>query len=142
MLDIIERYFEITNREPDQIGPLKLAYLGDAVYELIVRSILMDNRDRSVKKMNKAAQDLVNATTQAQIAGVIEPKLDDMEIAVFHRGRNAKNNSMSKHSDIHDYRIATGLESLFGYWYLNDQIERAVTLLQTAVSELNLLDLK
>ena len=139
MLDTVEKYFEITDRAPDQIGPLKLAYLGDAVYELIIRSILMDNQDRSVKKMNKAAQSLVNATTQAQIAGILEPKLTDTEKNIFHRGRNAKNNSMSKHSDIHDYRIATGLESLFGYWYLSGQIERAVTLLQIAASELNLL---
>ncbi|MBR6228529.1 MAG: ribonuclease III [Eubacterium sp.] len=139
MLKSIEKCFEITEREPDQIGPLKLAYLGDAVYELIVRTILMDSRDRSVKKMNKAAQDLVNATTQARIAEAIEPKLDETEVAVFHRGRNAKNNSMSKHSDIHDYRIATGLESLFGYWYMSGKLDRAVTLLQSAAHELKLL---
>ena len=136
MLESIEKHFDLTKKSPEQIGPLKLAFLGDAVYELIIRSILMDERDRSVKKMNRSADRLVNATTQAQIASVILPHLTEDEKAIFHRGRNAKNSSASKHSNIHDYRVATGLESLFGYWYLAGQTERAVTLLKSAIEEL------
>ena len=138
MLNSIEKYYNLTNTPPDQIGPLKLAYLGDAVYELIIRTMLMDGRDRSVKKMNRTAQKLVNATTQAQIAGRIEPSLNKTERAVFHRGRNAKSNSASKHSDIQDYRIATGLESLFGYWYLRGETDRAVEMLNSAFKKMNI----
>ena len=138
MLNNIKNNFKITEKIPDQIGPLKLAYLGDAVYELIIRTMLMDERERPVKKMNKKAQSLVNATTQAEIAAVITDDLSEEEKAVFLRGRNAKSSSVSKHSDIHDYRIATGLESLFGYLYLKDDMERAVELVKIAFDRLNL----
>ena len=138
MLESIEKHFDLTGKDPDQIGPLKLAYLGDAVYELIVRTALMDERDRSVKKMNKSAQKLVNATTQARIAEVMLPHLSKGENAVFHRGRNAKSASSSKHSDIQDYRIATGLEAVFGYWYLTGRTERAVDLLKHALVQLDI----
>ncbi|MBO4396325.1 MAG: ribonuclease III [Eubacterium sp.] len=136
MLESIKKNYDIRNTPPEQIGPLKLAYLGDAVYELIIRTILMDERDRSVKKMNKTAQTLVNATTQARLAEIIEPSLTETENSVFLRGRNTKTTSVSKHSDIHDYRIATGLEALFGYWYLSWQTERAVELLKEALDKL------
>ncbi|MBO6108890.1 MAG: ribonuclease III [Eubacterium sp.] len=135
MLEYIDKCFDITRNKPENIGPLKLAYIGDAVYELIIRSIIMDGRDLSVKKLNKEAQQLVNAGTQAKLAKKMLPEFNDTENAIFHRGRNAKNNSMSKHSDIHDYRIATGLEAVFGYWYLSHQTERAVLLLQNAMKE-------
>ena len=138
MLNNIKKSFRITAKSPDQIGPLKLAYLGDAVYEMIIRTVLMDERERPVKKMNKKAQSLVNATTQAEIAAVITDDLSDEEKAVFLRGRNAKSSSVSKHSDIHDYRIATGLESLFGYLYLKDDMERAVELVKIAFDRLDL----
>lgn len=138
MLKSIEKHFDLTGKDPDQIGPLKLAYIGDAVYELIIRTILMDERDRSVKKMNKNAQKLVNATTQARIAEVIVPHLSKSENAVYHRGRNAKTSSVSKHSDIHDYRIATGLEAVFGYWYLTGRTERAVDMLKNALIQLEI----
>ena len=138
MLESTKKYFDITGKDPDQIGPLKLAYLGDAVYELLIRTILMDERDRSVKKMNKSAHKLVNATTQSRIAEVVVPHLTKGESAVYHRGRNAKSASSSKHSDIHDYRIATGLEAVFGYWYLTGRIERATDLLHQAIHQLEL----
>ena len=138
MLNNIKNNFKITEKTPEQIGPLKLAYLGDAVYELIIRTMLMDERERPVKKMNKKAQSLVNATTQAEIAAVIMDDLSEEEKAVFLRGRNAKSSSVSKHSDIHDYRIATGLESLFGYLYLKDDMERAVELVKIAFDRLDL----
>ena len=138
MLNNIKKNFRITEKSPDQIGPLKLAYLGDAVYEMIIRTMLMDERERPVKKMNKKAQSLVNATTQAEIAAVITDDLFEEEKAVFLRGRNAKSSSVSKHSDIHDYRIATGLESLFGYLYLKDDMERAVELVKSAFDRLDL----
>ena len=133
MLQEIKEKFETTKIPPSQIGPLKLAYLGDAVYELIIRTTLLDTQDRSVKKMNKAAQDLVSATAQAKIAKKIEPLLTEEEQSIFHRGRNTKTTSVAKHSDIRDYRMATGLEALFGYWYLSDELDRAISLLKEVI---------
>lgn len=130
MLEIIKKYYDITDKDPSSLGPLKLAYIGDSVFELIIRSTLMDTGERSVKKMNKLDHDIVNATTQARIAKKMEPSLTEEELAVFKRGRNAKSNSASKHSNIQDYRVATGLEALFGYWYLSDQMDRAIKLLK------------
>lgn len=136
MLNIIKNNFDITGKSPDQIGPLKLAYLGDAVYELIIRTMLMDESDRSVKKMNRLAQNIVNAGTQARIAKLIKPELSEEELAIFRRGRNAKSISVAKHADIRDYRVATGLEALYGYWYLSDKMERAVCLTSAAIDKL------
>ncbi len=133
MLETIKKYYDITGKDPSSIGPLKLAYLGDCVYELIIRTTLMDTGERSVKKMNKLDHDLVNATAQATIAKRMEPFFTEEERAVFKRGRNAKSNSASKHSDIQAYRIATGLESVFGYWYLSGQMDRAVELLHSVI---------
>ena len=138
MLNKIKNSFKITEKPPDQIGPLKLAYLGDSVYEMIIRTTLMDTGERSVKKMNKDAHELVNATAQAEVARILVPLLNDEEKSVFKRGRNAKSNSVSKHSNIQDYRVATGLEAVFGYWYLTDQMERALSLFYFACMELKL----
>ena len=135
MLKSIKKYYNVTDTDPASIGPLKLAYIGDSVYELIIRSTLMDTGERSVKKMNKLDHDLVNATAQAVIAKRMEPLFTEEERTIFKRGRNAKNNSASKHANIRDYRIATGLESVFGYWYLSGQMDRAVALLRSVYKQ-------
>ncbi|MCR4605368.1 MAG: ribonuclease III [Eubacterium sp.] len=134
-LETINKQFDLTQPAANQAGPLKLAYVGDAVYELVIRTIVFDSGETSVKKMNRHAQDLVNATTQAKLAKRILPKLNEEEEGIFKRGRNTKTTSVSKHSDIKDYRVATGFESLFGYWYFSGQLERGIELLKNAIDE-------
>ena len=139
MLDTINQTFDLAQPQAEILGPLKLAYVGDAVYEIIIRTIVFGEGEFSVKKMNRAAKDLVNATTQAKLAKQMLPELTEEETTVFKRGRNTKSNSASKHSDIQDYRVATGLESLFGYWYFAGSMDRATKLLKNALKKENLI---
>ncbi len=102
----------------DEYSPLVLAYIGDAVYELYVREMLVRRGNMPVDKLHKAATMTVNASAQSESFKRIEDRLTGDEIAVFKRGRNAKS-AVPKNADMADYRSATGLEALIGYIYLS-----------------------
>ena len=103
---------------------LSLAFLGDAVYELEIRSRLMENRTFRPSALSRTASRLVCAAAQAELAAAILPQLTEEEEGVFRRGRNAHPKTMAKHQSMSDYRQATGLEALFGYLHLTGQAER------------------
>ena len=110
--------------DPKSLSPLVLAYIGDAVYEMMARLETLSLGNAPVNKMNRRTRELVNAKAQAEMYFRIRPLLTEEEEAVFRRGRNAKSYTSPKHADIVDYRHATGLEALFGYLYLEKQMER------------------
>ena len=110
-------------RNWQEMNALTLAYLGDAVYELWVRTHLLELGHEKVKELHKQAIGYVRATTQAQILHALLPDLDEVEQQVVLRGRNAKGGH-PKNVDVVTYRHATAFESLVGYWQLNGQIER------------------
>jgi ribonuclease-3 family protein len=110
-------------------SPLALAYIGDAVYELIVRTKVMNHGSTQVNNMHKKSSRLVNAGTQAEIVRVLLEELTEEETAVYKRGRNAKSVSSAKHATMIDYRTATGFEALCGYLYLTGSLERLITLI-------------
>lgn len=115
---------ELSVQEVNQIGMLSLAHVGDAVYELLVRSRLcMENRT-AVTQLHRMTVSKVNAAAQAQAAEKILPVLTDEERSVYKRGRNAKVNSVPHHAEIAQYHAATGLEALFGWLYLLGRRER------------------
>ena len=115
---------ELSVQEVNQIGMLSLAHVGDAVYELLVRSRLcMENRT-AVTQLHRMTVSKVNAAAQAQAAEKIFPVLTDEERSVYKRGRNAKVNSVPHHAEIAQYHAATGLEALFGWLYLLGRRER------------------
>ncbi|MHC1750112.1 MAG: Mini-ribonuclease 3 [Cellulosilyticaceae bacterium] len=105
-------------------SPLVLAYIGDCVYEMFVRTYVLRNGNMPVNKCHKAARDLVRAEMQSKLYHVIEPHLTEDELDVLKRGRNAKSISTPKNADIRDYRRATGLEALMGFLYLQGNMER------------------
>jgi ribonuclease-3 family protein len=109
-------------------SPLPLAYLGDSVYELVIRSHLMAKGNRPVKMLHQTAEDYVKAPTQAQMAKLLLPELTEEEKAVFQRGRNASPASVAKNAKLSDYHMATGLEALFGYLYMKGQMDRVLEL--------------
>ncbi|MBQ4528569.1 MAG: Mini-ribonuclease 3 [Clostridia bacterium] len=109
---------------PNQVSPLSLAYIGDAVYELYIRSYIMREVNMPVSKLHKAATHYVSAKAQAEIFHKIEDRLTDAEISVFKRGRNAHSYTSAKNADIIDYRISTGFEALIGYTYIKKDIKR------------------
>jgi ribonuclease-3 family protein len=135
LIDEIRLCFPAESKDVRSIAPLKLAYLGDAVFEIIVRTIVLDTTGGPVKNLHSKTSSLVNAASQASLAAAMQEKLNEEEAAMFRHGRNAKTSSVAKHADIHDYRNATGLEALFGYLYLTNQTNRAIELLKYALEK-------
>ncbi len=115
----------VPHSKADEISPLTLAFVGDGVYDLLVREYLVRQANRSVGELNKIKVSLVNCKSQAEFAKAILPKLSDRELSVYKRGRNAAPKCTPKNGSVADYHSATGLEALFGYLYLNNQRQRA-----------------
>ena len=120
----------LEERDPNGYSPLVLAYLGDAVYELVIRTRVVNRGNTQVNKMHRMTAGLVKAEAQAKMYMLLEEELTEEEQAVYRRGRNAKSHTMAKNATVSDYRNATGFEALMGYLYLTDQIERMVELIQ------------
>ena len=120
-------YFHLSLPENDirAISSIGLAHLGDAVYELLVRSWLCAHGKATGRGLHRAAVELVRAPTQAKLAQKILPLLTEEEISVFKRGRNAHVNSIPHSASRSDYLTATALESLLGWLYLHGQTDRA-----------------
>ena len=112
------------NCDIHSLSPLTLAFVGDSVYDLLVRQHLVSLANRPVKELNFMKVTLVNCKSQADAVKVIQDSLTDDELDVYKRGRNVKVNSASKHSSLADYHSATGLEALFGYLYLSGDTNR------------------
>jgi len=110
--------------DPGQLPSLTLAYIGDAVYELYVRSNLLNAGGIKVQHLHRAAIKRVNAVTQARLLEKVEEQLTEAELAVARRGRNAKSGHVPKSSEVTEYRKSTGLETLIGYLYLKGQYDR------------------
>lgn len=118
---------------PNEFSPLTLAYIGDAVYELIIRTKVINQGSIQVNKMHKKSASLVKAKAQADLIKVLEPQLTEEEHRIYKRGRNAKSGSMAKNATMQDYRMATGFEALAGYLYLSNQHARLFELVKNGL---------
>lgn len=127
--------FSLKEQDAKQYSPLTLAYIGDAVYEVIVRTILVERGNAPVNVLHKQASKLVKAEAQKNAYHRIKEQLTEEELSVFRRGRNAKSYSSAKNATIGDYRVATGFEALFGYWYLTGQTERMLLMAKAGMTE-------
>ncbi len=114
----------LTEREANQYSPLSLAFLGDSVYELLVREKILLSANMPASKLHTLKVSRVCAEYQSRAVEVIMPVLSEKEEAVLKRGRNATGNTVPKHASAVDYRRATGLECLFGYLHLIGEEER------------------
>ena len=127
---LIRAGMSIEKQDICSYSPLTLAYIGDAVYELIIRSMIVTEGNAPVNKMHKRSSNLVKAETQA---GFIKYMLDnelfnEEELRIYKRGRNAQSYTKAKNASVTDYRMATGFEALMGYLYLSGQSERMMEL--------------
>lgn len=111
-------------------SPLVLAYIGDGIYELLIRTILVDRGNCQANILHKKASSYVKASAQAAMILELKEELTEEELKVYKRGRNAKTVSMAKHATMHDYRHATGFEALMGYLYLTGQMNRMIDLIK------------
>ncbi len=118
---------------PKELSPLLLAYVGDSVFEIIVRTYVVFEGTRHVKELNIVSDKMVNAKAQSDLYNRIKDILTEEEAAVYRRGRNAKISSSAKNATLADYKRATGLESLFGYLYLSGRTERVMELFKAGI---------
>ena len=117
--------------DPDKMNGLALAYVGDAVYGLMVRHYVTARCGGTVKELHRQTVDLCNAAFQSRAAAAVEPLLTEAETSVFRRGRNAHPGHVPKNKTPADYHLATALEALFGWLYLKNETARLQTLFQT-----------
>lgn len=118
----------LTEREVNMYSPLSLAFLGDSVYDTLVRELLLRNANMSVAKLHSAKIRLVCAEFQSRAYDTIMPVLDEKEVSVLKRGRNANGNNIPKHAEAAEYHRATAVECLFGYLYLLERTDRIAEL--------------
>ncbi len=133
--DILKKSFDLKENDIMSYSPLTLAYIGDAVYEIIIRTIVVSDGNTQVNKMHKKSSNLVKAETQANIIKAIMDDLSEEELATYKRGRNAKSYTSAKNASISDYRMATGFEALVGYLYLSGQTERMTEIVKLGLSK-------
>lgn len=115
------------------VNPLTLAYIGDGIYELIVRSVMAARMNKKARFLHRQTSQLVKAEAQSRMMDVLLPQLSDEETHVYKRGRNAKSPTMAKNATAGDYRRATGFEALMGYLYLTDRTKRLMELVKLAL---------
>lgn len=131
----LKELFHLEDQDLRSYSPLTLAYIGDGVYELIIRTILVKKENCPVNRLHKKASSLVKAGAQSAIMEVIEEELTPEELSVYRRGRNAHSPTMAKHATMADYRRATGFEALMGYLYLKEDYTRMLTLVRMGIGE-------
>ncbi len=133
----LEEKYALPDFDAKQYSPLTLAYIGDCIYELIIRTLLVRESNAPVNKLHRTASSLVKAETQSEMIGVFEERglLTEEEELVFHRGRNAKAYTHAKNASIQEYRRATGFEAVCGYLYLKGDVGRLVELVSTGLTE-------
>ncbi len=128
----LELFEQSSHININEYSPLTLAFLGDAVYELFIRSNLTKDTNTSANVLHKRAVLYVKASAQCMAYDKIEPMLTEEEIRIFKRGRNSKVNTKAKNADLAEYKKATGFETLIGYLYIKGDNKRLYELLSTA----------
>ena len=136
--DYINEKFDITTKDIRTYSPLTLAYIGDAVYDLVVRSVLVNRGNTAVNNLHKRASAIVKAPSQAAIVASIMDDLTDEEKDIYRRGRNSKPHTKAKNASTIEYLEATGLEAVVGFLYLKGDMDRALNLIRLGLERSNL----
>ena len=130
-----KKAFNIGEVDITSYSPLALAYIGDGVYELVIRTVIVTKYHATPDKMHKTSSKYVKAVTQANIVNLLKDDLSEKEMSIYKRGRNSKSSSMAKNATMAEYRAATGFEALIGYLYLTGNLERAIELIQLGIEK-------
>ena len=115
------------------MSALNLAYIGDAVFEVLVRTAILKKNALTPSALHNTAKAYVNAHAQSEMYHKLEEILTDVELSVMRRGRNAKSQTKAKNATVNDYRHATGMEALFGYLYLKNETDRLMEIFEICV---------
>ena len=128
--------FGVKHGNPETYSPLALAYIGDSVFDIIVRTIEVSKVNKQVNKYHKGVSQIVCATAQAKMILAIYEELTEEERAVYKRGRNANSYTKAKNASRTDYRNATGFEALLGYLYMKEDFKRLTDVVKMALVSL------
>ncbi|EGG79551.1 hypothetical protein HMPREF9477_00274 [Lachnospiraceae bacterium 2_1_46FAA] len=134
--EYMKEVFSMQEVDIREYSPLTLAYIGDSIYDLIIKSLVINRGNKQVQKLHKETSSLVQASAQSMMMRAMQEELTDEERAVYKRGRNAKSVSPAKNQSITDYRRATGFEALIGYLYLQEKWKRMLDLVKIGLDSL------
>ena len=141
-LTYLKEQFELPDVDVKSYSPLVLAYIGDAVYEVMISAKVINKGSIQVNKLHKRSAELVKAGTQAAMIRLLEEDLTEEEHAVYKRGRNAKSATMAKHATMVDYRTATGFEALVGWLFLEERFDRLTELVSLGLTKIGAMETK
>lgn len=135
--DYITEVLSLQEVDADSYSPLVLAFIGDCVYDLVIKSMIISRGNKQVHKLHEETSRFVQASTQSLMMRTMQKHLTEEEHAIYRRGRNAKSVSPAKNQSITDYRRATGFEALLGYLYLKKDYERLMALVKAGLDSLS-----
>lgn len=128
--------FEMQEVDIKTYSPLALAYIGDCIFDLVIKNIVLNRGNKQVQKLHRETSMIVQASSQSKMMRVIQDELNEEEHTVYKRGRNSKTVSPAKNQSVTDYRRATGFEALMGYLYLKKDWKRMLELIKMGLTAL------
>jgi len=131
------KYIHVRPGDLNSYSPLVLAYIGDAVYELYIRTLLVSKGNAPVHKLHRQSIAYVKAKAQSDIVHRLMEHLNQEEQDIVKRGRNAKSGTIPKNADVAEYKYATGFETLLGYLYIKQDYERLLELMRISVEQIS-----
>lgn len=134
--DQIREVLGLPETDVDSYSPLVLAYMGDCVYDLIIKSMVVSRGNKQVHRMHEETSSYVQASAQSRMMRAMQPHLTEEEHAIYRRGRNTRSVSAAKNQTITDYRRATGFEALVGYLFLKKRYARLMELVKIGLDSL------
>ena len=129
----VNEIFNSKEVRPNEYSPLALAFIGDSVFDLVIKSVIVEKANCQGNKLENKTSKIVRATTQALIVDALKDELSEEEANIYRRGRNAKPYTKAKNASYSEYCKATGLEALVGYLYLKGDTERLIALIKTGL---------
>lgn len=132
----MKEIFDMREVDVREYSPLTLAYIGDCIYDLVIKSLVINEGNQQVQKYHQKTSRFVQASAQSRMMRVLQGHLTEEEHAVYKRGRNAKSVSPAKNQSVTDYRRATGFEALMGYLYLKKEWKRMLELVKMGLESL------
>ena len=122
--------FKMQEVDIREYSPLALAYIGDSIYDLIIKTLVLNEGNKQVQKLHLESSGYVQAKTQSQMMRVLQKELTEEEHGIYKRGRNAKSVSPARNQSVTDYRRATGFEAVLGFLYLKKEWKRILDLVK------------
>ncbi len=132
----MQELFQLREVDAGEYSPLTLAYIGDSIYDLVIKSMIINEGNKPVNSLHKATSSYVQAKTQSLMMRTMQEHLTEEEHVIYKRGRNAKSVSPAKNQSVTDYRRATGFEALMGYLYLKKEWKRMLDLIKIGLDSL------